>query len=159
MVAQSERGASSAADLRDKLSARLHALSRAHHLLSAGAWSEAAVADVVRSTLEPHLGADPARFQIDGGAFKVTSDTALALNMALHELATNAVKYGALAGPEGKIDIRWFPDPVRAGFVRLVWTESGGPVVAEPQRSGFGSRLLGRAFAASDGEAKVRFRA
>jgi two-component sensor histidine kinase len=71
MVAQAERGASSAADFRDKLSSRLHALSRAHHLLSASAWSEAGVGDVVRSTLEPHLGADSTRFQIDGDAFKV----------------------------------------------------------------------------------------
>ena len=71
MVAQAERSASSPADLRDKLSSRLHALSRAHHLLSAGAWSEAGVADVVRSTLEPHLGADPMRIQIEGGGFKV----------------------------------------------------------------------------------------
>ncbi|HKN26769.1 MAG TPA: HWE histidine kinase domain-containing protein [Roseiarcus sp.] len=157
MVAQAERGASSTADFRDKLSARLHALSRAHHLLSAGAWSEAGVGDVVRSTLEPHLGADPTRFQIDGGAFKVTSDTALALNMALHELATNAVKYGALSGPQGRVAIRWFPDPDRPGFVRLIWRESGGPSVSEPERSGFGTRLLGRAFAASGGEAKVRF--
>ncbi len=157
MVAQAERGASSPADLRDRLSSRLHALSRAHHLLSAAAWSEAGVADVVRSTLEPHLGADPMRFQIEGHAFKVTSDTALALNMALHELATNAVKYGALGGSQGKIAIRWFPDPDRPGFLRLIWMESGGPRVSEPERSGFGSRLLARAFAASGGEAKVRF--
>jgi two-component sensor histidine kinase/PAS domain-containing protein len=157
MVAQAERGASSTADFRDKLSARLHALSRAHQLLSAGAWSEAGVGDVVQSTLEPHLGADPTRFQIDGGPFKVTSDTALALNMALHELATNAVKYGALSGPRGRIAVRWFPDPDRPGFVRLIWKELGGPSVSEPERSGFGTRLLGRAFAASGGEAKVRF--
>jgi two-component sensor histidine kinase/PAS domain-containing protein len=157
MVAQAERGASSAADFRDKLSSRLHALSRAHHLLSASAWSEAGVGDVVRSTLEPHLGADPTRFQIDGDAFKVTSDTALALNMALHELATNAVKYGALAGPQGRIAIRWCPDPDRPGFVRLIWREFGGPPVSEPERSGFGTRMLGRAFAVSGGETEVRF--
>lgn len=157
MVAQTERGAASAADFRDKLSARLHALSRAHHLLSAGAWSEASVGDVVRSTLEPHLAADPTRFQIDGGALKVTSDTALALNMALHELATNAVKYGALAGPQGRVAIHWFPAPDRPGYLRLIWKEAGGPSVSEPERVGFGTRLLGRAFAASGGEAKVRF--
>jgi two-component sensor histidine kinase/PAS domain-containing protein len=157
MVVQAERGAASAAELRDKLSARLHALSRAHHLLSATAWSEAGVAEVVRSTLEPHLGAEPTRFQIDGGPFKVTSDTALALNMALHELATNAMKYGALTAAQGKIAIRWFADPDRPAFVRLIWVESGGPVVSTPERDGFGTRLLSRAFAACGGEAKVRF--
>ncbi len=84
------------------------------------------------------------RFQIEGSAVKVTSDTALALNMALHELATNAVKYGALAQSQGRIAIRWFPDPDRPGFVRLIWTESGGPPRLEPESSGFGSRLLGQ---------------
>ena len=157
MVAQAERGASSAGDLRDRLSSRLHALSRAHHLLSAGAWSEAGVGEVVRATLEPHLGADPVRFRIEGGPFQVTSDTALALNMALHELATNAAKYGALSGSQGKIVIRWFADRDRPGFLRMIWTESGGPTVSKPERTGFGSRLLGRAFAASGGTAEVRF--
>jgi two-component sensor histidine kinase/PAS domain-containing protein len=158
MVVQAERGASSAAELRDELSARLHALSRAHHLLSASAWSEAGVAEVVRSTLEPHLGVEPTRFQIDGASFKVTSDTALALNMALHELATNAMKYGALTAAQGKIAIRWFADPDRPAFVRLIWIESGGPAVSAPERDGFGTRLLSRAFASCGGEAKVRFR-
>ena len=157
MVAQTERGASSVADFRDKLSARLHAFSRAHHLLSAGAWSEASVGDVVRSTLEPHLTAYEARFQIDGGALRVTSDTALALNMALHELATNAVKYGALAGPQGRIAIRWFSDCERPGLARLTWTESGGPAVSEPERIGFGTRMLSHAFGACGGDAEVRF--
>jgi two-component sensor histidine kinase len=77
--------------------------------------------------------------------------------MALHELATNAVKYGALAGPQGRIAIRWCPDPDRPGFVRLIWREFGGPPVSEPERSGFGTRMLGRAFAVSGGEAEVRF--
>lgn len=158
MVVQEERGASSTAEFRDKLSARLHALSRAHDLLSAGAWSEADVEEVVRSTLEPHLSAERTRFQIDGGQVKVTPDTALALNMALHELATNAMKYGALTAAHGKIAIRWFADRGRPAFVRLVWTESGGPAVSAPERDGFGTRLLERAFAACGGEAKVRFR-
>ncbi|HZZ61427.1 MAG TPA: sensor histidine kinase [Roseiarcus sp.] len=158
MVVQAERGASSAAEFRHKLSARLHALSRAHDLLSAGAWSEADVEEVVRSTLEPHLSAERTRFQIDGGQVKVTPDTALALNMALHELATNAMKYGALTASHGKIAIRWFADRDHPAFVRLIWTESGGPTVSAPERDGFGTRLLDRAFAACGGEAKVRFR-
>ena len=157
MVVYTERGSTSPAEYRDKLSARLHALSRAHNLLSGSAWTEASVSDVVRSTLEPHLDRSSARFQISGEAVEVTSDTALALNMALHELATNAAKYGALSQSGGRIAIRWMAAPDRPEFVRLVWTESGGPPVSTPESTGFGSRLLDRAFAVAGGEAKLQF--
>ena len=118
MVAYTERGAASVAEFRDKLSARLDALARAHGLLSQTAWTEASVGDVVRNTLEPHLVADSSRFQIDGGAFTISSETALALNMALYELATNAAKYGALSEPQGTITIDWMAEPDRPGFIR-----------------------------------------
>ena len=157
MVVYTERGATSPAEYRDKLSARLHALSRAHNLLSESAWTEASVIDVVRSTLEPHLDRGSARFQISGEAVEISSDTALALNMALHELATNAAKYGALSQSGGRIAIRWVSNADLPGFVRLVWTESDGPRVATPENTGFGTRLLDRAFAAAGGEAKLRF--
>jgi two-component sensor histidine kinase len=157
MANSTERGAASAAEFRDKLSARLQALSRAHDLLMAGAWTDAAVGDVVRSTLEPHLQTDAGRFCIDGPKIRVSSDVALALNMALHELATNAIKYGALSDQHGQIDIRWELDGDRPGFVRLIWTESGGPPVTTPTSRGFGTRLLERAFAATDGEVQLYF--
>lgn len=157
MVAYTERGSASPAEYRDKLSARLHALSRAHTLLSGSAWTEASVEDVVRSTLEPYLDRDLTRFQIDGPPLDVSSDTALALNMALHELATNAAKYGALSNAGGRIAIRWTADTDRRGFVRLIWSESGGPAVHVPASSGFGSRLLERTFASAGGEASLRF--
>jgi two-component sensor histidine kinase/PAS domain-containing protein len=157
MVVFTERGSTTPAEYRDKLSARLHALSRAHNLLSGSAWTEASVADVVRSTLEPHLDRSSARFQINGDAFEISSDTALALNMALHELATNAAKYGALSRPGGRIAIQWTACPDRPGFVRLVWTESGGPPASTPESSGFGTRMLDRAFAAANGEVNLLF--
>jgi two-component sensor histidine kinase len=157
MVVFTERGAASAAEFRDKLSARLHALARAHSLLSASAWTEALVGDVVRSTLEPHLGQDSTRFRIDGCAYKISSDTALALNMALHELATNAAKYGALLDSRGRISIKWTPHPDRSGFIRLIWTESGGPRVSPPAAPGFGTRLLDRAFVSGGGQARLEY--
>ena len=113
MASSTERGVASTAEFRDKLSARLQALSRAHGLLMSGDWTDAAVGDVVRSTLEPHLQTDAPRFRIDGPKIRVSSDVALALNMALHELATNAIKYGALSGQAGRIEIRWELDPDR----------------------------------------------
>jgi two-component sensor histidine kinase/PAS domain-containing protein len=157
MANSTERGVASAAEFRDKLSARLQALSRAHDLLMAEAWTDAAVGDVVRSTLEPHLQTDAGRFSIDGPKFRVSSDAALALNMALHELATNAIKYGALSDQHGQIDIRWELDGDRPGFARLTWTESRGPPVTTPTNRGFGTRLLERAFAAADGEVQLHF--
>jgi two-component sensor histidine kinase/PAS domain-containing protein len=157
MANSTVRGVTSTAEFRDKLSARLQALSRAHDLLMAGAWTDAAVGDVVRSTLEPHLQTDAGRFRIDGPKVRVSSDAALALNMALHELATNAIKYGALSDQRGQIDIRWELDADRPGFVRLTWTESGGPPASTPTHRGFGTRLLERAFAATDGEVQLNF--
>lgn len=157
MVVYTERSASTAAEFRDKLSARLHALSRAHSLLSESAWTEASVGDVVRSTLEPHLGQDSARFQVEGRGTRISSDTALALNMALHELATNASKYGALSNSAGQIAINWVADTARPGFIRLTWRETGGPPVSPPTGLGFGTRLLGRAFAAGGGQVNLEF--
>ena len=157
MVVYTERGAASVAEFRETLSARLHALARAHGLLSQTAWTEASVGDVVRNTLEPHLGADSNRFQIGGGAFRISSDTALALNMALYELATNAAKYGALSEPQGAIAIDWMPEPDRPGFIRLTWRESGGPPVARPAKLGFGARLLAKAFAPGGGQVNLQF--
>ncbi len=157
MVVYTERSASTAAEFRDKLSARLHALSRAHSLLSENAWTEASVGDVVRSTLEPHLGLGSTRFQIEGRGTRISSDTALALNMALHELATNASKYGALSNSAGQISIKWMTDPGRPDFVRLTWRETGGPPVSPPAGPGFGTRLLNRAFAAGGGQVNLEF--
>jgi len=157
MANSTERGVTSTAEFRDKLSARLQALARAHGLLMAGDWTDAAVGDVVRSTLEPHLATDAPRFRIDGPKIRVSSDAALALNMALHELATNAIKYGALSGQRGRIEIRWGLDSDRPGFVLLTWRESDGPPVSTPSSRGFGTRLLERAFAATDGEVQLHF--
>jgi two-component sensor histidine kinase/PAS domain-containing protein len=157
MANATELGVGSASEFREKLSARLQALSRAHSLLMASAWTDAAVEDVVRNTLEPYLTTDASRFRIDGPRIRVSPDAALALNMALHELATNAMKYGALSGRRGRIGIRWDLDPDRPDFVLLTWSESDGPAVSKPNSSGFGTRLLQRAFAASDGGAQLHF--
>jgi two-component sensor histidine kinase len=157
MADVSERGATSTAEFRNKLSARLLALSRAHSLLMAGAWTDAAVEDVVKNTLEPYLTADAGRFHIEGPRIGVSPDVALALNMALHELATNAIKYGALSNQRGQIEIRWGLDPDRPHFALLIWTESDGPPVSKPNGGGFGTRLLQRAFAATDGQVKLHF--
>ena len=77
--------------------------------------------------------------------------------MALHELATNAAKYGALSDSRGQISIKWTLDPDRSGFIRLIWKEAGGPRVSRPAAPGFGTRLLDRAFASGGGQVRLEY--
>ena len=86
----------------------------------------------------------------------ISADAALALNMALYELATNAVKYGALSTAQGRVAVAWRFDLDQPGFSLLTWSESGGPPVEPPERPGFGARLLEQAFAEAGG-AKLEF--
>jgi two-component sensor histidine kinase len=157
MTTLTERGTRSTVEFKDKLLGRLHALARAHGLLSVSAWTNAAIDDVVRSTLEPYIQAEAPRFLIEGPPVSISSDVGLALNMALHELSTNAVKYGALSTAAGRIAIAWRFDPAEADFVILQWSESGGPPIDSPGAPGFGSRLLERALAAEGGRIALTF--
>ena len=85
---------------------------------------------------------------IEGPPLRITARAALSLSMALHELCTNAAKYGALGSPTGQVEVRWRLAPAEAGpRFCFTWTESGGPPVAEPERSGFGRRLIETALA------------
>lgn len=144
-------GASSATELKEKLLGRFQAMGRAHELLVASSWTDALVGEVVRGTLDPHLQSNAHRFVILGPEVAIEPETALALNMALHELATNAIKYGALSAHHGQVEIRWAPDAQSPSFIRLFWREIGGPPVERPDGNGFGTRLLERAFASLDG--------
>ena len=141
-LARQTSTAGTAVQYREALTARITAMSRAHDLLMTESWEGALLADVVTQTLAPYD-----RIFVEGPPVSVAADLALALNMALHELATNAVKYGALSVPEGHIAIRWSPIAPDGGRIGLSWIEQGGPPVAEPTHAGFGSRLLGRGFA------------
>jgi PAS domain S-box-containing protein len=131
--------------------ARLLALSRAHSALSVRNWESVAIADLLASMLEPFGGADgsDAQFHLDGEDFVLPPNTFLMLALAVHELATNAAKYGTLSQPGGAIDIHWNTTPVEGGTqVALEWRERGGPPIATPpKRRGFGVRLLERAVA------------
>jgi two-component sensor histidine kinase len=81
----------------------------------------------------------PTQVEVLGTAIDVPPKHALAISLALHELATNATKYGALSRPEGRVSVQW---GIQEGMLHLNWKESGGPPVAPPTRKGFGSRLL-----------------
>jgi two-component sensor histidine kinase len=144
------RGAAVPAGARSALLDRIRALGKAQDILLAGSAEAASMSALVRAAVEPH--GHGGRFRVSGPEFEVGAKAALMLALALHELSTNAVKYGALSSPEGAVDIGW---SVVAGgeepVVELIWREHGGPAVAPPPREGFGTRLIERALAETVG--------
>src|SRR5439155_9405658 len=114
---------------------RLVALARVHDLLTAGEGGGVPLDRLVSAAIAPFE--DGHTFQIDGAALLLPPRQAVAFALALHELATNALKYGALSSPVGQVQIGWQREG--AGF-RLSWLESGGPPVTAPDREGFGTR-------------------
>ena len=123
----------------DGFEQRVLALSRAHDVLLQKSWSAARLRAVAEGVLA--LQADLDRFTLDGPDMDVSPEAALSLSMLLHELATNAVKYGALSNVAGRVAVRWRADAERS--LVLDWSERGGPPVEEqPKRRGFGSRLI-----------------
>ncbi|NJO34491.1 MAG: sensor histidine kinase [Rhodospirillales bacterium] len=132
----------------DSFLARLHALGEAHEVLTTGTWDRAPLRDVVARAVKPFQTSQQDRFIIDGPALSLSAQASLTLTMCLHELATNAVKYGALSNGSEQVHVAWAPvDDGDRRKVRLIWRETGGPPVTVPQRKGFGSRLI-----ASSGE-------
>lgn len=127
---------------------RLHALSAAHEVLLKRNWSAADIGEVVRNVTGMATGAD--QFDISGPPLTIGPRAALSLSLLLHELATNAVKYGALSMPAGKVSISWSIDRDAAEVV-LTWRETGGPPAVAPNRKGFGSRLIGMGLVGTGG--------
>ena len=135
--------------------ARLLALSRAHDVLTRENWEGADLHEIVARAIEPFAEDGSERFSIRGPELRLKPKGALALAMALQELATNAAKYGALSSSAGQVQIRW---TLERGLMHFCWTERGGPPVAPPLRRGFGSRLIERTLAQDlNGEVAVSF--
>jgi PAS domain S-box-containing protein len=122
--------------------ARLQSLARAHDLLTREAWLGAPLTEIVTAALAPFL--DEGRdIRIGGGDVTIPAATTITLSLMLHELATNAAKYGALSMPQGRMSVAWQVERAdRSATVDLLWKEEGGPPVSPPTRKGFGSRLL-----------------
>ncbi len=124
-------------------SSRLQALARSHELLTRKQWEPANIAEVVRDAIAPLRGDDDRRFSVGGPPVALSPAVTVTISMMLHELCTNAVKYGALSNDTGRVSISWTVDARRDELdLRLQWLEYGGPPVATPTRTGFGSRLL-----------------
>ena len=136
IAAQTLRTARDLPSAKEALERRIHAMAQAHDLLTERAWAGADLMDVVMRALEAF---PPAQVRMSGHAIDLSPRYALALSLALHELATNATKYGAMSQSGGRVSVQW---NVRSGMLQLDWQESGGPPVAPPAQKGFGSRLL-----------------
>ena len=137
---------------------RLHALSGAHDLLTLSDWQEIGIAALVGQTLAPFSGNGESRIAHHGPDIGLTANKALLLTMVLHELGTNAVKYGALSVERGKVAIDWRTTVAQRPTLRLEWRESGGPLVVPPAHRGFGSRMISAALHGSDGRAEFDYR-
>ena len=139
------QGDSATAAFLADLQARLMALARGHDLLTATTWRGAMLGEVAAAALSPWRGRDEAsaraaRISLGGPPVWLAPRQALGLALAIHEMATNAAKHGALGAPQGQVALTWQPGP--DGLVELDWTESGGPPARAPEREGFGTRLL-----------------
>jgi two-component sensor histidine kinase len=152
ITSQTLRGASDLEGAREDIERRICSLALAHDLLTDRNWSAADLRDVAARAMHPF---PEGQVRIDGPSVDVSPQRALALSMALHELATNASKYGAFSTPAGQVELVW---RVEGSELRLGWTESGGPKVAQPTHRGFGSRLLEKGLTRElGGRAVVRY--
>jgi light-regulated signal transduction histidine kinase (bacteriophytochrome) len=155
LVMQTSLSAESLSGFVEGLAARIQSMAKAHSLLSQSRWEGVAINNLLMEELDPYISGHPA-FEIAGPDLVLTSKSALALSLAVHELATNAAKYGALSCPGGLVSIRW--SLTEGGGLKLSWSETGGPPVSAPVRRGFGSTLIERALAMeTDGTATLRY--
>lgn len=143
-------------EARERFAGRLKALSGAHSILARENWDGASLSKVVHLSLDPYRSPGENRFAVDGPDLRFDAKAVLAVSMAVHELCTNAAKYGALSQPGGRVSIHW---AVVADRFRLSWEETGGPPVVPPTRRGFGSAMIEQVLTAQlDADVNVDFR-
>ncbi|HWT29515.1 MAG TPA: HWE histidine kinase domain-containing protein [Propylenella sp.] len=148
----------SATDLQhfaESFRARLGAMDRAHDLLSSDGWAGVSLRDLLAGELDAYRQGEGGNIELSGPPITVGANAAPSLALVLHELTTNALKYGALSAPSGRLDVAWRSDGRR---LVIDWVERDGPPVAPPTRSGFGSSLLDKALKHDlDGSTTLRF--
>ena len=140
---KTREGSSSIDDFVTALKGRIQSMAAAHSLLSQSRWNPVGLADLVRGQLAPY--ATEANAHISGPNIMLTAATTQAVAMVLHELVTNAAKYGGLSTPEGRVSVAWETSTGGAGrtpTLTIAWCETGGPPVKAPIQSGFGNRLI-----------------
>ena len=155
LVIQTSRNADNLTGFVKGLEGRIQALAKAHSLLSQSRWESVSIDKLLREELNLYVNGHNA-ITLDGTDIQLTPKSALSLSLAIHELATNAAKYGALTASGGRVAVVW--RPAIDGGVELSWTETGGPLVEPPKRRGFGSTLIERALSMeTGGQAIVRY--
>ncbi len=154
---KTRRHTETAAEFGSVFGARLGVLARSNDVLTRADWHDAPLRDVIDSALAAH-GDEPGRITIDGPPVLLGANLAVTVSLSFHELATNAVKYGALSVPAGRVEVSWTTSQTRkgAGKVDILWRERGGPAVQPPVRHGFGSHLLEKGIPAG-GTVKLDF--
>jgi PAS domain S-box-containing protein len=162
IMRQTASNSTSVEDFETRFSARLQSLAGSHDLLVRDDWQGASMRDLVRSQLGHYGDRADSQIELSGEPLKIRPDAAQHIGMALHELATNATKYGALSSPTGKVHISWHVSAAPDGtpMCRLSWEESGGPPAERPSRRGFGRVVIERTVArAVSGEVHIDYAA
>lgn len=159
IAAQTIRSSPDLRAFRQAFEARLIALSQAHNLLSLSNWRGVELSELVRRELIPHGVDDPHRITVSGERIMLPPAVAVAIGMALHELATNAARHGALSSTTGRVEVSWtLSSRSDASLLHMEWKEHGGPTVQQPKRRGFGSRMIEQGLKHDlRGEAKLYF--
>jgi two-component sensor histidine kinase len=147
IASQTARNSRSIAAFNENFLARLNSLARAHTLLTAGNWQTTPLRMLIEETLSPQARPDEGQLHIIGPDVFLPPKPALAMSMILHELVTNAAKYGALTAPNGGILVEWRVSPSDnpaedLTVVNLVWRETGVPGLRTPRKTGFGTRMI-----------------
>jgi two-component sensor histidine kinase len=156
IAGQTLRSARSNSEFVENFNGRLQALARAHSLLTNSSWTGAYLHEILRDQLTFDAGSD--RIVYSGPAVFFPAQTALHLALVLHELGTNARKYGALSVPEGRLELSWTVSTNSRGpAIELVWAEQNGPKVEPPEKGGLGSMLIERSLESFGGTANTRF--
>ncbi len=144
---------------KDRFLSRIHALATGHNLLTQSQWNGARLADILDALFAPYKDEQRPRLKLDGDDVVLSSRDAISVTLAIHELLTNAVKYGAYSVPEGNVSVSWSVDRSSPKHrLHFRWVENGGPPAIEPTHAGFGTRLLRSLAAQSNGEYACDFR-
>jgi two-component sensor histidine kinase len=158
ITSQSLRTAQSLQEAEKTIGDRLRALAVAQDLLIRERWTGAGCRSLIESAVRAFQSTSMDQFEIVGDDLVISSGPALSLSMVIHELSTNATKYGALSVKEGRVSISWFVSRDNPKRFIMHWKERDGPAVSEPSRKSFGSRLIEQALPGQlKGEARLRF--
>lgn len=142
IASQTARNSPSVAEFSESFVARLQSLSQAHSLLTADNWKVTQLRRLLETILSPYTSEGSSQFELDGPSLELKPKAALAVGMILHELVTNAAKYGALSVPEGKLLVRWSVDDAPRPSIHMQWQEAGVGRVEQPNKAGFGTTMI-----------------